>query len=315
MNTEITVIIPTMNRPNSLSQTLEYISKGTCKPSQVIIVDQSQTEILQNRNKGLVDAYSKVLPNIEYHYQIEPSLTKARNFGFSFARNEVIVFSDDDVDVRKDTYENISYLFSDPSVAMVGGVQDGEKKSPPSTMSHMFGMASFKKRRIGHMARACYGVFPSSVGDLTPTEWAMGFFFAVRKSLMEKYHLCFDENLKSYAYAEDLDFTYGYYLRANAEKLKCFMSRKLVVRHNASKEYRIPQRKHTFMLVLHRYYISNKYQLPLYELNILWNSIGWYFFRLLKRETPKDLLDAQMFYFKHRCDVLHGCFHSDEWQN
>lgn len=133
----------------------------------------------------------------------------------------------------------------------------------PNTSPTLFGMASFRKRSMGHMARACYGVFPSSIGDMTSTEWAMGFFFVVRKSLMEKWHLRFDENLKSYAYAEDLDFTYGYYLKANAEKLRCIMSRKLVVRHNASREYRIPLRKHTFMLVftslLYQPQISNAF--------------------------------------------------------
>lgn len=48
--------------------------------------------------------------------------------------------------------------------------------------------------------------------------------------------------------------------------------------------------------------------MPLYELIILWNNNGWFLFKLLKREKPKDLFDAQMFYYKHRHDVLHVFF-------
>ena len=141
----------------------------------------------------------------------------------------------------------------------------------------------------------------------------MGFFFAVRKSLMDKWNARFDENLRSYAYAEDLDFSYGYYLHAENEDLSCFMSRSITVKHNVSKEYRIPKRNHIFMSVLHRYYISKKYNMPIYELHNLWCNFGIFIFKILKRERPVDMFDAQLFYYRHRTEILKGNFLNELW--
>lgn len=303
-----------MNRPDSLDRTLKYMTLGNDVPEQVVIIDQSEQLDVRKENESVLRSYEPDFGNVVYQYQNTPSLTKARNYGYTFATNEIIVFSDDDVDVRKDTFSNIASLFSNDSLAMAGGVNEGEEDAPASTMSSIFGMASIRKRNIGHMSRACYGRFPSTCGDQTPTEWAMGFFFAVRKSLMNRWSIRFDEKLKSYAYAEDLDFTYGYYLKAKAEKLHCVMSRQLIVKHNVSKEYRIPKRSHIFMTVLHRYYISHKYSLPCYELNNLWSNIGLYLLKLSKKERPSDLFDAQLFYYKYCNDILQGQFHSEKWQ-
>lgn len=311
-NMNVSVIIPTMNRPESLSRTLKYIANGIVIPDQVIIIDQSDDNDKRHSNEVIIKETKSQIPGIEYHFQLVTSLTKARNTGVSFARNEIIVFSDDDVDVQEETFANIESMMSNTNIAMIGGVQI-ETAGRASLASMILGMASFRKRRKGHMARACYGRFPDYCGNETPTEWAMGFFFVVRKSLMDKWHIRFDENLKSYAYAEDLDFTYGYYLNAKEEHLKCIMSKKIKVRHNASMEYRIPKRKHTFMTVLHRYYIGNKHNLPMFEACILWCNLGILFQKVFRKEAPKDFLDAQFFYFLYRKDVLKGLFHDELW--
>ena len=311
----ITVIIPTMNRPISLNRTLQYMVEGTFVPQQIIVVDQSQDEEIRMQNELILNHYSQIKSKV-YRYQQEPSLTKARNYGFRFAENEIIVFSDDDVDVHKDTFEIIKNFFEkDSTIALIGGINEGDENFQPSLISFVLGMASYKKRTIGHVSRACYGRFPSLAGEKTPTEWAMGFFFAVRKSLVSKWKLRFDEKLLSYAYAEDLDFSYSYYLKATEDHLKCIMSKLVKVKHNVSKEYRIPKRYHTFMCVLHRYYISNKYKMPMYEFYNLWCNLGILLFKILKNEKSRDMFDAQIFYYRHRKDVLRGQFLNELWTN
>ena len=156
MKVDVSVVIPTMNRPDSLLRTLDHIITSDCVPSQIIVVDQSQTGEMQEANKVVVEKCSNNVVKIEYYYQSMPSLTKARNYGFSFVKNEIVVFSDDDVDVKKDTFSNIIALFSDKNLAMAGAVNEGEENNSASVLSHIFGMASFRKRNIGHMARACY---------------------------------------------------------------------------------------------------------------------------------------------------------------
>ena len=309
----ISVVIPTMNRPDSLARTIRYMSECDVKPDQIVIVDQSQSEQHQSENRKVIEDYKRTFQKIDYIYQDIPRLTKVRNIGVYYAENEVIVFSDDDVDVRKNTFSCLASLFENKYTAMVGGVNEGEEEVHSSLSSFIFGMASYLKRDIGHVSRACYGRFPEYTSECTPTEWVMGFFFAVRKSLMDKWNARFDENLRSYAYAEDLDFSYGYYLHAENEDLSCFMSRSITVKHNVSKEYRIPKRNHIFMSVLHRYYISKKYNMPIYELHNLWCNFGIFIFKILKRERPVDMFDAQLFYYRHRTEILKGNFLNELW--
>ena len=54
------------------------------------------------------------------------------------------------------------------------------------------------------------GRYPAPVADMVATDWAMGYFFCVRRSCMERWDCWFDENLKRYAYAEDLDVSIRY---------------------------------------------------------------------------------------------------------
>lgn len=308
----ISVIIPTMNRPESLDRTLRYMASGSDVPRQVIIIDQSQTEEKRQGNIQVANKYKSVFESVIAEYQQVPSLTKARNYGYTFATEEIIVFSDDDVDVRVDTFANVVKLM-DNKTSMLGGLQEGEEIYELSCLSFILGMGSYRKRNKGHVARSFYGQFPAKCEERTPSEWAMGFFFVVRKSLLDKWNIRFDEKLKSYAYAEDLDFTHAYYKRSCAEGLYCYMSNKLMVKHNISKEYRIPQRNATFMSILHRYYLAHKHNMPLCEIHNLLCNIGIFFGRIMHHEPATDVWDAQIFYFKNRRDVVNGCFHNESW--
>lgn len=303
-----------MNRPVSLDHTLNYIVKGSDIPKQLIVIDQSQKDEYRTENLLVCEKYKKMFPSLILEYQKIPSLTKARNLGISLSSEEIIVFMDDDVDVKKDTMSNVHSLFSDSRIAMAGGIQEGEQDVQNSIMSYILGMASFRKREIGHVARSCYGRFPIHCCPMTESQWAMGFFFAVRRSLLMKWAITFDERLLSYAYAEDLDFSYRYYKHASSEGYRCIMSSSLMVVHNISKEYRIPNRKTTFMHILHRYYLSHKLKFTkMIELHNLWCNLGLFVDKLLKKEPVRDLWDAQVFYFKHRREIKGGELLNNKW--
>lgn len=129
-----------------------------------------------------------------------------------------------------------------------------------------------------------------------------------------KWNSKFDEKLKYYAYAEDLDFSYCYYLKSKKENYRCIMSDQLTVRHNVSNEYRIPSYKATVMTVLHREYICYKYHPSLiYRMANAWNNLGMLLFRILRKERPVDYVKALLFLYKYHKDVLIGNFHYDEF--
>ena len=221
---------------------------------------------------------------------------------------------DDDVDIGIDTIRNILILFRDNSISMVGGIDSGSPPKKLSLPSLIFFRSSFFKRYKGHVSMAGYGVFPQNPQGETPTEWAMGFFFSIRKSLAQKWGLKFDENLKYYAYAEDLDFTYRYFLKSREENLKCIMSTAATVLHNVSREYRLPSRQRTFIEICHRRYLMARHgNTILRQLIMLWSDIGAALMRAKRGEPTSDVFKAIAFAIKYRRDIKKGVFHYDKF--
>lgn len=304
----ISVVIPTMGRPLTLKRTLETMLKSTVLPKQVVIVDQS-TELAHRREiAGYKDLFSnegKV--EYTYFYQEQASLTKARNNGARLATEEILVCCDDDVDVNGDTFEKVRELMSDEKMAMIAGLDSNLNLGKRNAGGYFWGRKSYKKRKIGHVTKSMYGVFPLAFQKETKTEWAMGFFFVVRKSLLEKWKLGWDEKLISYAYAEDLDFSYAYAKKCEEEQLKCIFSTDVIVTHLQSQEYRIPSQKFTYMYVLNREYLSYKHFKSAWSRFLTrWSNLGMFFWRIVKRQRPWQLLKAQMLCDKYRKKLKKG---------
>ncbi|EIF6174296.1 glycosyltransferase family A protein [Clostridium perfringens] len=305
-NLKMSIIIPTMNRPNSLFNTLKFIKKSNYKPNEIIIVDQSNNLEDQKKIKDII----KIIElNIVYIYLKEQSLTKARNIGIQNASNEIIIFMDDDIEFNKYLLEKIDYVMKNKEIAMIGGIDELSSTSK-SKLGYLFARKSFFKRKKGHVVKSIFGRYPDNLNDITETEWAMGYFFIVRKSLINKYNLRFDENLISYAYPEDLDFTYSYYKYAYNEGLKCILHPQIYVKHLCSKEFRVTSFKATYMYVINREYLSYKhFKSPISRLLIRWANF-WEFIRRLKiNDNPMDILKAEYYCFKYRKDIKKGILH------
>lgn len=293
-----------MNRPQTLRQTLESYMAADYLPAQIIVVDQSQAKDVQRHNKRLLeDACAKT--ETIYIYQQEPSSTKARNNALQVATQDILVWSDDDVDVYKDTLKNVYDLFQNPQIALIAGIND---RVSPSTshIGYLLGTKSFLKRNIGHVTGSMLGRYPNKVIGEVPTQWAMGYFFAVRTPLLKKWGIEWDEHLSSYAYAEDLDFSYSYYKHAKVENLRCVLSDKVHVIHRFSQEYRTPSKKTTYMYVCNRYYLAHKHKMRCGKLALLWSNLCMLLFRTIKRQAPKDMLNALIYCAKNKDKIKQG---------
>lgn len=303
----ISVLIPTMNRPESLERTLKKYMSAKFVPSQIVVVDQSVERDVANKNKKVLESIANEI-DFQYIYQEEPSLTKARNNALKEASNEIIICSDDDIDVYDNTLENVYYIMKDLNISMIAGLDDNMHLST-SKIGCLFGFKSFKNIHIGHVTSSMLGRFPDRIKDETDTMWAMGYFFVIRKSLVNKWRLQWDEKLVGYAYAEDLDFSYSYYKKAKKDNLKCIMTNKVRVLHLASQEFRTPTRKHMFMYVLNRYYLSNKHCMGLKSLvSMEINNYMMVVFQKLKGGNPKDLKDAIHYLKFHKEEIKQGKF-------
>lgn len=294
-----------MNRLEDLRETLDSYAAGEVLPDQLIVVDQTREH--PERVEALVRSYGDIFP-AEYVYQATPSSTTARNRGIALAKYGLLLFSDDDVTLEPDTLRRLKTLLAEPTLAMVAGL-DRNMVGTRSRLGYLFCKKSWKKRRMGHVAASMLGVFPLlPLEGSCETEWAMGFFFAVRAELVERWALRFDEKLTSYAYAEDLDFSSDYAARAKAAGLRCVMSDQVQVRHRVSNKARTPSRKATMMYVLNRTYLSYKHypKAPGKRLALGWSLVGDTLLRLLRGGGLKDMLDAQRKSLRHRRELRQG---------
>lgn len=302
----ISVVIPTMNRPDTLQETLTSYVNGDILPDQVVIIDQTQNDDVRHQVKNVVDAFNARLA-IDYLYQKVPSLTKARNAGLSRCRCDTVIFSDDDITVQEDTIKNVIEIMKNIEISMIAGINSKDKYST-SPSGYFFGKKSYRKRNIGHVAKSVVGRFPEKrVHGTVDTEWAMGFFFVVRKSLVEKWENYWDESLTSYAYAEDLDFSYSYFKHSAAAGMRCILDERIIVEHKVSTEWRVPSRKSTMMYVINREYLSYKHQMGWATRVVTrWCNFGEFLIRAARNADPWAVMEAQRMCDKHRSEIKKG---------
>ncbi|MGM9979707.1 MAG: glycosyltransferase family 2 protein [Clostridium sp.] len=311
----ISIVIPTMNRAKNLKQTLIGIINQLDIPSQIIIVDQSQKEDIRLENVAIVKKIC-LKTKVNYIYQEEPSLTKARNIGLKNCENDIIVCMDDDVDVYDNIFKNINDILNDKDIAMIAGLDKNSiNLNKDSFLGYFFGLKSFKYKNIGHVTKSMRGRFPKKISNRVQTMWAMGFFFVVRKSLIEKWQLSWNELFKSYAYAEDLDFSYGYYLKATEFGMKCIIDPKIIVKHNATQEYRIPSTKGVYMDMFHRMYLHYKYDPGILGfLCVQWSNFGLLIESILHKKNPKAYFNAIKSSILLRKDIEKGELHYEKYK-
>lgn len=307
----ISVIIPTYNRPQSLDRTLEGIYKSKVKPKEVVIIDQSEDENIHKAYDDVINKYTDSNISIVY-FRLKPaSLTAARNEGARIAKEEIFICMDDDVDIDEGLIGKIEDIMSDKNIALIAGLDKLSTEGEDKFTSYFFCTKDKKKSGTGYVTKSILGRYPmaSEIKKETPTEWAMGYFFVVRKSLIDKFDIRWDENLKGYAYAEDLDFSVRYCRRAKETGYKCIISPQIIVEHLASKEYRIEKEEHIYKYIANREYIYNKiYKDEFSRFGMYWTNFWMLVFRLVKRNNAKIFLKAMCLVGKNRNNVDKGIF-------
>lgn len=182
----VSVIIPTCGRPEWLLECVESILCNDFTNFEILIVDQDPTQSLKTElSKKFNDD-----PRIVYLFLDEAALDKARNMGIEHACGEILVFADDDVEVRPgwlrayvDTFTRIQ-----PPPGVVGGRLDPLWLSPkpewlPEEREYLLGIYNKGNE-----------LMPMPEGDLP-----IGANFAVLRQTVDKIGK-FDERI-DYSYA------------------------------------------------------------------------------------------------------------------
>lgn len=115
----LSVIIPTRNRADFLSMALISLTEQTLSMDEfeILIIDNGSTD----NTLRIIEKYSAQLNNLRYFYEPEPGLHVGRHRGMLEAKNDILVFADDDIEAFPTWLQSIQSAFCDPNVAMVGG--------------------------------------------------------------------------------------------------------------------------------------------------------------------------------------------------
>jgi GT2 family glycosyltransferase len=116
MNINISIIIPTLHRKNSLIRLLKSFSKNDLKNTEVIVIEQGD-----NNRQAFLSNARKLKILLRYEYTDIHNTARAKNIGASKAKGNYLVFFDDDVIVHKNIIRNLIKDFKDPTIGCIGG--------------------------------------------------------------------------------------------------------------------------------------------------------------------------------------------------
>ncbi|TDD99844.1 glycosyltransferase family 2 protein [Flavobacterium cellulosilyticum] len=112
---DISIVICTRNRSESLKKCLEKINMQLCMPTEILVIDNAPSD-------KATKAVAKQFINVTYHKEPKPGLSIARNLGAKLAKCPIIAYTDDDVEVDKLWTYNIWNAFNNEEIDALTGL-------------------------------------------------------------------------------------------------------------------------------------------------------------------------------------------------
>lgn len=176
---ELSVVIPTFNRAEFLSRTVESILAQTLSPAEyeIIVVDNNSSD----HTKRVVEDLNRKHGNrIRYVFEPDSGLVYARHTGAREARADILVFTDDDIIAPEGWLAAIRQTFTDPDVALVGGKNIPRYEAAPPEWIDAF----WNKNELG-----VWNIYISllDLGERQieiPANFVFGCNFSIRKRVM-----------------------------------------------------------------------------------------------------------------------------------
>ncbi len=234
----ISVIIPTLNRAESLALTLESLvcQSALSNLYEIIVVDNGSTDRTQDVTRSAIAAN----PNhkIRYVYEPEPGLLSGRHRGAVEANGDIAIFVDDDIDADPRWLQSIADTFEDPTVQLVGGKNLPKYEiTPPDWLEGFWSSTPYGGRACGDLSLLDLG---DRAIDINPN-YIWGLNFAIRKQALFDlggFHPdCIAENLQHF----QGDGETGLTMKATEKGYRAVYQPQALVYHRTSRGRLTPQ--------------------------------------------------------------------------
>ena len=208
MNTRLTVVVPTRNRPAELTTLLANLQTQSRVPDVVIVVDSSdeasraQVEAIVGR-AGLSCAYLHHSP---------PSAAAQRNAGLSMAlpAADLIAFLDDDLTLDVRALESAAAEIERRGAEFIGfgfNPMDADSRRDHGRLKklRLTEAVGLYSMRTGAVSPSGWHTRLVHVAEATEVEWLTSCAMIWRADAIRD--LRFDEYFEQYSYLEDLEFS------------------------------------------------------------------------------------------------------------
>ncbi len=151
------VIIPTYNRAEFITRTIDSVLNQTYKSFEIIIVDDGSTDNTEN----ILQPFLKQYPNIFYFKKKNEERGAARNFGIMHAKGEYITFLDSDdffYPYHLHVASNLIREKNSPEVFHLGFEVVRTDGSVVKKVDHLAGSLNIHIIRFGNVL-SCNGIF------------------------------------------------------------------------------------------------------------------------------------------------------------
>ena len=197
----VSIVIGTRDRPESLRRCLESIAAQTRPPAEVLIVDDGSLE----PRDALAPLIGAGIRARYFNKSATPGLTRSRNLGIRESTGEVVMFLDDDVIIEPRYLEAIARVYErHPDAAGVGGRLLGGLPSWPKRL--FLRTFLLDAAEDGRILPNGIGVLIRTIDRVTPVQWFSGCNMSYRRSVFDQ--VMFDEEFAGNGWGDDRDFSY-----------------------------------------------------------------------------------------------------------
>jgi len=132
----LSIVICTYNRPNFLQSCLESIELQLDITIEIIVVDNFGDIKIQE----MVNFFQRKKINMQYIFEIEKGLSKARNRGYLEAKSDWVLYLDDDIIAFQNLLDKVKELIQLNTFDCIGGMYYAKfKKGKPKWVSENYG--------------------------------------------------------------------------------------------------------------------------------------------------------------------------------
>jgi len=175
----LSVIIPTRNRSEFLRMALQSLQSQTFSLDryEVLVIDNGSTDA----TKKVIESFQQSIGNIRYFFDATPGLHVGRHVGLREAKEDILVYADDDIEATPTWLEGIAESFQDQEVVLVGGKNLPKYEvAPPDWIEKMWKEDENGNRILGYLSLLDLG---DEIKEINPN-YVYGCNFSIRKSML-----------------------------------------------------------------------------------------------------------------------------------